>query len=69
MTERNFIHETEDKYHQESKVKLYPKSFTTDVIKWNGDLMRKCRKKTENLNPKVFKTKNDRLIMHLIKMC
>ena len=23
----------------------------------------KCRKKTENLNPKIFKTKNRRLIM------
>ena len=23
----------------------------------------KCRKKTENLNPKIFKTKTDRLIM------
>ena len=24
----------------------------------------KCRKNTENLNPKIFKTKNGRLLMH-----
>ena len=25
----------------------------------------KCRKKTENLNPKIFKTKNGRIILQL----
>ena len=35
----------------------------TDVIKENGDLLCKVQKKTENLNPKIFKTKNNRLIM------
>ena len=32
-------------------------------IKEHGDYCVKCRKKTENLNSKIFKTKNRRLIM------
>ena len=32
-------------------------------IKEHGDLLSKVYKKTENLNPKIFKTKNGRLIM------
>ena len=35
----------------------------TNVIKENGDLLRKVWEKTKNLNPKIFKTKNNRLIM------
>ena len=35
----------------------------TDVIKEHGDLLCKLQKKTENLSPKIFKTKNGRLIM------
>ena len=33
------------------------------VIKENGDSLRKVQKRTENLNSKIFKTKNGRLIM------
>ena len=35
----------------------------TDVIKENGDLLRKVQENTENLNPNIFKTKHGRLIM------
>ena len=35
----------------------------TDIIKEHEDLLREVQKKTENLNPKIFKTKNGRLIM------
>ena len=35
----------------------------TDVIKENGDLLRKVQKKTKNLDSKIFKTKNGRLIL------
>ena len=31
------------------------------VIKENADLLCKCRTKTENSDPKIFKTKNGRL--------
>ena len=35
----------------------------TDVIKEHEDLLCKCKKNTENLKSKIFKTKNGRLIM------
>ena len=35
----------------------------SDVIKENGDLLCNVQKKAENLNSKIFKTKNSRLIM------
>ena len=41
LTERTFIHEIEDKYDLESKVKVYPKIFTVQCIKENGDFLRK----------------------------
>ena len=34
-------------------------------IKEHEDLLPKNMKKTENLNPKIFKTKNGRMIMQL----
>ena len=37
LTERTFIHEIEDKYDQENKIKVYPKFFTDQCYK------RKCR--------------------------
>ena len=39
LTERTFIHEIEDKYGLESKVKAYPKFFTDRCYKKNGDLL------------------------------
>ena len=41
LTERTFIHKAEDKYDQKSKVRVYPSFLLTDVIKENGDLLRK----------------------------
>ena len=35
----------------------------TDVMKENGNLLRKVWKNTKDLYPKISKTKNDRLIM------
>ena len=60
MTERTFIHEIEDKYDQENKIKVYPKFFIDQCYKKNVDLLCKVY---ENLNPKIFKTKNSTLIM------
>ena len=40
-----------------------PSFSLTDFIKENGDLFCKVQGNTENLNEKVFKTKNGRLIM------
>ena len=60
MTERTFIHEIEDKYGLESKAKVYPKLFTDRCYKRKCV---KCKKKTKNLNSKIFKTKNGRFIM------
>ena len=37
LTERTFIHEIEDKYHQKNEIKVYPKFFTDQCYK------RKCR--------------------------
>ena len=48
LTERTFIHEIEDKYIAKLSMKTY---------------CMKCRKNTENLNSKIFKTKNVRLII------
>ena len=39
------------------------KFLLTDVIKEHEDLLCKVLKNTENLNSKIFKTKNGRLIM------
>ena len=37
----------------------------TDIVKETEDYCVRCRKKTENLNSKIFETKNGRLIMQL----
>ena len=41
LTERTFIHEIEDKYGLESDLKFIFSFLLTDVIKENGDLLRK----------------------------
>ena len=45
LTERTFIHEIEDKYGLESDLKFIFSFLLTDVIKENGDLLRKVQKK------------------------
>ena len=59
-----FIHEIEDRYDPKGNVKVYPKLFTDRhykrtwrFIAWHAE------KKNENLNSKIFNTKNGKLIM------
>ena len=64
LTERTFIYETEDKYGLEGGLDIYLQLFTDWCYKRTWKLISmKCRKNTENLNSKIFITKNCRLIM------
>ena len=63
LTERTFIPEIEDKYGLESELEVYLQFLLTDAIKKMKTYCVKCRKNTENLNSKIFKTKHGRLIM------
>ena len=45
------------------KINFLPKFFTDDVMKKMETCCINCRKNTANLNPKIFKTKNGRLVM------
>ena len=60
LTERFFIDETE--YDLESALEIYLQSF----IDWRYKMKTyclKCKTNTENIDPKIYKTKNNRLIM------
>ena len=63
MTERTFIHEIEDKNGLESELEIYLYFFTDWCYKAHGTYCVKCGKNTDNLNSKIFETKNGRLIM------
>ena len=64
MTERVFIHKIEGKYDLESDLEIYVQFFTDWCDKTSMlTYCVKCRKNTENLNSKIFKAKNGRLIM------
>ena len=64
LTKRTFIHETEGKYDLESELEIYLQFFTDSCYKRNMETYCvKCRKNAKNLNSKIFKTKNARLIM------
>ena len=64
MTERSFIHEIEGKYGLESELEIYLQFFTDWYYKRTWRLISwSVEKNPENLNSKVFKTKNGRLIM------
>ena len=66
LTERTFIYEAEDKYGLEGGLDIYLQLFTDWCYKRTWRLKSvKCRKNTENLNSKIFITKNCRLIMQL----
>ena len=54
MTERTFIHEIEDKYDQENKIKVYPKFFIDQCYKKNVDLLCKVYEKNWKFKPKDF---------------
>ena len=64
LAKRTFIHEIEDKYDLEIELEVYLQFLLTGVMKRSMlTYWVKCRKNTENLNSKIFKTKNGRLIM------
>ena len=64
LTKRTFIPEIEDKYDLESQLEIYLQ-FSTDWCYKTSMLTYcvKCRRNTENLNSKIFRIKNGRLIM------
>ena len=65
LTEKVFIYEIDDKCDLESELEIYIQFFTDWCYKINMlPYCVKCRKNTENLNSKIFKTKYSRLIMH-----
>ena len=60
MTERTFIHKIEDR----DELEIYFQFFADCVIKlFMKTYCVKCRKNTENLNSKIFKSKNGRFVM------
>ena len=64
LAKRTFIHEIEDKYDLEIELEVYLQFLLTGVMKRSMlTYCVKCRKNTENLNSKIFKTKNGILIM------
>ena len=64
LAKRAFIHEIEDKYDLEIELEVYLQFLLTGVMKRSMlTYCVKCRKNTENLNSKIFKTKNGILIM------
>ena len=62
MSERTFIDEIEGKYDLESELEIYLQFLLTDIIKITTYCI-KCKKDTENIDPKIVKTKNSRLLM------
>ena len=62
MTERTFIHEIENNYGLESELGIYLQFFTDWYYKRTSRRIAWSVEKI-NLNSKIFKRKNDRLIM------
>ena len=59
LTERTFIHETEDKYGLEKELEIYLQFFTDWYYKITWRLIAwSAEKILKNLNSKIFKTKN-----------
>ena len=63
LTERTFIDKIEDECDLESELEVYLQFFTDWCYKGKWRLTVWSVKKSENLNSKVFKTKNGGLIM------
>ena len=59
LTEKTFIHGSENK----DELEIYLQFFTDWCYKIMKTYCVKCIKNTDNLNSKIFKTKNGRLIM------
>ena len=62
LTERTFIDETEGKYDLESELEIIFNFLLTDYIKMKTYWLN-CKRDTENIDPKIFRTKNKKLIM------
>ena len=62
MTETTFIDEIEGKYDLGSELEIYLQFFTDWYYKMKTYCV-KCRTNTENIDPKIFRTKNNRLPM------
>ena len=63
-TEKTFINEIEGEFDVESELKIYLQFFADSFYKRNmKTYCVKCRKNTENLNSKMVRTKNNRLLM------
>ena len=60
LTERSFIDENE--YDLESALEIYVQFFTDWQYKMKTYCL-KCKKDTDNIDPKMFRTKNNRLLM------
>ena len=64
LTKNTFIHEIKGTHDPENELEIYLHFFTDRSYERNmKTYCVKCRKNTKNLNSKIFKTKNGRLIM------
>ena len=64
LTERTLIHKIEDKYGLESELEIYLHCFTDWCYKRTWRLIVwSVEKKPENVDSKIFKRKNDGLII------
>ena len=63
LTERSFINEIE--YDLESALEIYLQLFTIDIVKMKTYCLT-CKKDTDNIDPKTFRTKGNRLLMQSI---
>ena len=62
LTERTFIHESEDIVQKVNQEFIF--SFLlTDVIKEHEDILCEVQKRYENIDPKMVRTENNRLVM------
>ena len=62
LTERSFIDET--KYDLENALEIFIFNFLLiDIINMKTAYWVKCRKDTDNIDPKMFRTKNNALLM------
>ena len=67
LTSRTFIDEMEEKYNLESELEVYVQFFVDWCYENEMETYSmKCRKDTENFGRKMFRTKNNRLILQLI---
>ena len=61
LTERTFIREIE--YDLESELEFIFNFLLIDIINMKTTYCVRCKKDTDNINSKIFKTKNNRILM------